>query len=265
MNAGEKFEKECLDYLKKTYENKNVKFESAGGMDSTLSDIEVKKNNARDFFIEVKMANAQSGQFVVISDDKTKQFVFSPRNKSKQNDMTDIIIDYMNSDYEKFTNAGTAGSNIDIDSSIFEKWIIQHYKDRNVKYCISGENNYVIFPIEKYGEYFNISATYRIKKSGSSRPAKTLIPTIYSEISKTYIAKYERDEKGSLFARIYEEVEEDKFPLGEYMYFLAPRTENYYEVRKLSNTRNMNVIFSVKLKKKQDPNDLLQFEKDISS
>ena len=36
-----------------------------------------------------------------------------------------------------------------------------------------------------------------------------------------------------------------------------------YEIRKLSNTRNMTVIFSIKLKKSQDINDLAEFEIDL--
>lgn len=101
-------------------------------------------------------------------------FVFSPRNHSEPNEMTNIIINYMNHDFDRFNNAGTAGQALDIDAAIFADWIIEHYKNKNVKYFISYDRNYIIFPIRKFKEYFDITANYRIKKSGSGEPAKKM-------------------------------------------------------------------------------------------
>ena len=73
----------------------------------------------------------------------------------------------MNSDFELYTNAGTRGENIIFDSSdkVFADWVIKIYKDKNVKFFIT--NNYTILPVEKFGEFFNVTAKFRIKRSGS--------------------------------------------------------------------------------------------------
>ena len=52
--------------------------------------------------------------------------------------------------------------------------------------------------------------------------------------------------------------------IGEYKYYLSKQSNNIYEVRCLSNTYNMNVIFSVQLKKEQDSSDLVMFESDLN-
>ena len=42
-----------------------------------------------------------------------------------------------------------------------------------------------------------------------------------------------------------------RFTIGENEYMFSLRDENYYEIRRLSNTFNANVIFSVKIKNNQ--------------
>lgn len=263
MRPGEQFELRCYEYLKKFYKTKETDFHHEGGMDSTKSDIAAIKNGRIDFYIEAKDASAQSGQFVLLPDEEREVFVFSPRNHSKPNEMTDIIIDYMNSDFERFNNAGTAGQSLDIDTGVFADWIIEHYKDKNVKYVISCDRDYVIFPIRKFKQYFNIIANYRIKKSGSGEPAKRDIPAIKQMIKDYYAtAKFSKEEK-KLFVDISERVHKDRFIMGDYTYYLSEQNSGDFEVRRLSNTYNMNVIFSIELVKAQDENDLEEFESDL--
>lgn len=263
MRPGEQFELRCYEYLKKFYKTKETDFHHEGGMDSTKSDIAAIKNGRIDFYIEAKDASAQSGQFVLLPDEEREVFVFSPRNHSKPNEMTDIIIDYMNSDFERFNNAGTAGQSLDIDTGVFADWIIEHYKDKNVKYVISCDRDYVIFPIRKFEQYFNIIANYRIKKSGSGEPAKRDIPAIKQMIKDYYAtAKFSQEEK-KLFVDISERVHKDRFIMGDYTYYLSEQNSGDFEVRRLSNTYNMNVIFSIELVKAQDENDLEEFESDL--
>lgn len=261
LNPGEEFEINCFNYLTNTYGNK---FHREGGMDSTKSDILVINNNCINYYIEVKDTNAQSGQFVLLPNEDNNTFVFSPRNHSKPNEMTDIIINYMNQHFDLFNKAGTAGKSLNIDDSVFVKWIINHYINKNVKYIISCYNDkYVIFPIRKFASYFDISAKYRIKKSGSGAPAKKDISTVTDVISKTYqTAKFTVDGK-KLFVTITEPILEDKFVLGKYTYYFSRKEPKTYEVRRLSNTYNMNVIFSIKTKQSQDDNDLKEFISDL--
>ena len=95
MENWRKFELECVDYLNKTYGNY---FSHLGFSDSTTSDIEYKKDE-KSFCIEAKMPSAQSGQFVLLPDSDKKEFVFSPRNKSKIDENVEFIIDHMNKNF----------------------------------------------------------------------------------------------------------------------------------------------------------------------
>ena len=54
-----------------------------------------------------------------------------------------------------------------------------------------------------------------------------------------------------------------RFPINSNTFYLSDLGNDTYEIRKLSNTRNMTVIFSIKLKKSQDINDLAEFEIDL--
>lgn len=263
MKPGEHFEQLCYEYLKKTYRTNKTDFQREGGMDSTQSDIAVIKNGKIDFYIEVKDTSAQSGQFVLLPDNDKKKFVFSPRNRSKQNEMTDIIISYMNGDFQRFNNAGTSGESIKIDTKVFIDWIVEHYKNKNVKYIISHGKDFVILPIRKFGQYFDVAANYRIKKSGSSNLAKKDISCVKKMIQECYpLTKFVQEGK-KLFAEIVGDIYSDKFKLENYTYYLSKQDKERYEVRKLSNTYNMNVIFSIKLIKPQEANDLEEFKSEI--
>lgn len=263
MRPGEAFETECYEYLKRTYKTTSSDFYHEGGMDSTKSDIAVIKNGHIDFFIEAKDTAAQSGQFVLLPDEDSESFVFSPRNHSEPNEMTDIIIAYMNNSFHRYNNAGTAGEILGIDTSVFSRWIINHYKDKNVKYVISYGRGFVILPIRKFNDYFDISAKYRIKKSGSGEPAKRdmdavkqVIKNLYPTASFVIVGK-------KLFARFSTRLSVDTFQLGKYSYYLSEQNSGVYEIRRLSNTYNMNVIFSIKLIKSQADADLREFESDL--
>ncbi len=263
MRPGEAFELQCYEHLKRTYETAKTKFYHEGGMNSTTSDIEVIKNGITDFYIEAKDSLAQSGQFVLLPNEETEEFIFSPRNKSEQNEMTDIIIEYMNNNFHRFNNAGTAGQSLGIDTNIFADWIIEHYINKNVKFVISYGRDYVILPIHKFSQYFQINATYRIKKSGSRESAIKDMPVVKDTINHLYPSAMYSHEGKKLFVNITENLTTDKFVLGDFTFFLSKQTQNKYEVRKLSNTYNMNVIFSIKLIKSQDINDLREFEAEL--
>lgn len=264
MEQWKIFENNCYEYLKKKYTTfSNITFKQDGGSDSTVPDIAVMKNGEIKYYIETKMSNAQSGQFVLLPDEEKQIFIFSPRNKSKSNSLTDIIIEYMNNDFENFNTAGTAGKSLDIDSSIFSQWIIEYYAKKNVKYFMTEGLDYIVFPIQQFGKYFDITAKYRIKKSGSSEPAKKDIPTILEILEQKYEITKSRIQGKKLFVLGNENISKVKFERGKYTYSLVPKSENEFEVRKLSNTYNMNVIFSISLKKEQDKTDLKIFESDL--
>lgn len=263
MRPGEEFEIKCYEYLKRQYNTAATSFLLEGGMDSTKSDIAVMKDGLINFYIEAKDTAAQSGQFVLLPDEESRTFVFSPRNHSKPNEMTEIMIEYMNKHFDRFNNAGTAGEPLEINSSVFSDWIIKHYKEKNVKYVISYKNDFVILPIRRFPAYFNIHAKYRIKKSGSSKPATKDISAVQSMIQSFYPSVSFFSQGKKLFATINDYIAQNTFVLGKYTYFFSKQAGNVYEIRRLSNTYNMNVIFSIQLKKLQDPADLDEFESDL--
>lgn len=263
MKPGEEFEIRCYEYLKRLYGTGTTTFHHEGGMNSTKSDIAVINGGYTKFYIEAKNTDAQSGQFVLLPNEETKTFVFSPRNRSEPNEMTEIMIEYMNNDFDRFNNAGTSGESLNIDSSVFSNWIIEYYIEKNVKYVISYKNDYVILPIRKFADYFDISANYRIKKSGSNPPAKKDIPIIRQAIENAYPNVEFTYEGNKIYANISSRIYRDRFTLGKYTYYFSKQSDNVYEIRKLSNTYNMNVIFSIKLQKSQDLCDLDEFKCDL--
>ncbi len=242
MKPGEAFEIRCYEHLSKIYKGKDATFQREGGMDSTKSDIAVIKNGSIDYFIEAKDTAAQSGQFVLLPDEETRTFLFSPRNHSEPNEMTEIIIEYMNKYFERFNKAGKKGESLNIDSSVFANWIIGYYKNKNVKYIISYNNDYVILPIRKFAKYFNISAKYRIKKSGSNEPAKKDIPIVKQTIEKAYPSTTFSTDGKKLLANITEAILQDRFVLGKYTYYFSNQSLSIYEIRRLSNAYKTLII-----------------------
>lgn len=264
MRPGEEFEIRCFEYLRNLYHQDGTDFHLEGGMNSTKSDIAVIKDGDIDFYIEAKDTAAQSGQFVLHPNEATKNFIFSSRNKSKPNEMTDIMISYMNNDFNRFNNAGTAGESLDISSSVFSNWIMQHYKNKNVKYVISYNQNYVVLPIRRFATYFDIIAKYRIKKSGSGEPAKRDFQLVKDKILTLYPTAIFTTSGKKFFVEISDDlIQQTKFELGKYTYYFSRKNDGLYEIKRLSNTYNMNVIFSINLKKPQDPSDLSEFESDL--
>ncbi len=265
MKPGEQFESEALKYLKNTYSNNCIDYKLRNTADSTMSDIEVYLNGSLSFFIEVKDSSAQSGQFVLLADEEKKKFVFSPRNKSTANEITELMVAYMNNDFDRFYSAGTSGASLDIDNTIFSSWIKNYYKAKKVSFVISRLNkSFVILPLEKIDEYFDISAKYRIKKSGSSSPSQKYIQDIKKAFRKLYPSIQYKCENKKLYASIAEKLTVEKLFLDKYYYLLAKKDDGSYEIRQLSNTNNMNVIFSLKIKKEQAIEDLLLFKTAIN-
>ena len=94
------FEDDCHKYLMENYKDSNVNFNKVGESNPNSSDIEVVKDNKNIFNIEIKMKKSQCSQFTLrIEDDK---FIYSKLNKSKNNDYSKEIIDYLNLNYYKY-------------------------------------------------------------------------------------------------------------------------------------------------------------------
>lgn len=250
MALWKDFELNCTTHLNKNF-GKYAGFIHQGGADSTVPDILVRAVSGHVFYIEAKHSPAQCGQFVLLPNVETHSFEYSKQNVTRINKWSETIINYMNKYFDEFREAGTSGKDIilDNDQYIFSNWIIDYYKNKNVKFFIT--NDYNIVPIERFFDYFEISAKYRIKRSGSSNIGKTRID-FYAELlsnneAHNYKITHVRIEGEKLFVSSDRELHNRRFIDKHHEYMFSARGGEY-EVRRLSNTYNANVIFSIKLK-----------------
>lgn len=244
LKAWEEFEQRAHTYLKQTF-GTYATFTLNGASDSTIADILVEPKRGASFHMEAKLTPAQSGQFVLLPDTQTNTFQYSPGNKTAINPLSTKIIQHMNMNFTTFSNSGTKGQAIVFEDaeSVFISWVVHFYHSKGVRYIIT--NDFKIFPINDLGKHFHVTATYRIKKSGSSSVGttkstaiKNLLPTL--NIGVTNIETTEN----KVFVSANTNLDKKIFSYQETRYMFAKRNDRY-EVRKLSNTNNANVIFSI--------------------
>ena len=100
-------------------------------------------------------------------------------------------------------------------------------------------------------EYFDVSAKYRIKRSGSSSIGKTNIVAYAKLLSNDKAHNYNirnvRIDGNKLFVSSDKNLHKLRF-IHKYQEFMFSAKKGEYELRKLSNTYNANVIFSIRLK-----------------
>ena len=243
MVSWHEFESSCSIYLKKTF-GRYATFECMGGSDSTISDIKVCTNHGKQFYIEAKKSPAQCGQFVLLPDISTKKFRYSTSNTTKINIFSETIIAHMNKFFTEYKEAGTKGKDIKFENgnNIFTSWIIQHYREKNVKFIIT--NNNILLPIEDLANYFDITATYRIKRSGSANVSRTNGDVVQNYLAANYNITKSFFEDKKLFVTSQDELDNERFIIDDTEYMISKR-KSQYEIRKLSNTFNANVIFSI--------------------
>ncbi len=239
------FEIECTTYLNDRF-GAYARFIHQGGTDSTVPDILVETNHGNSFYIDAKHSPAQCGQFVLLPNISSGKFEYSKQNANRINVYATKIIEHMNKQFDEFREAGTTGKDIIMDngSSIFSDWIVQTYKEKGAEFFIT--NNHTILPIERFRKYFDVAAKYRIKRSGSGNVGKNRLPIVLNYIqSHDYAITGHRMEGDKLFITSGKNLHNLRFILEDYEYMFSQR-ENEYEIRKLSNTYNANVIFSIK-------------------
>lgn len=261
-----KLETEVTEWLNSENSDSNISFQQCGGSDSTVSDIQIMVDNKpTNKFIEVKSANAQAGQFVLFPNTATRTFEYSTKNHSDYNNpinglVVSEILDFMDENFDSYANAGTKGVEImfpklsaEDNSRFLALWIADYYS--NVKHAEwlttkDSNNNIILLPFSKLAEYFNVTACYRVKKSGSSsvkNSCKTLENVKQSIIS---LNPDNMPEFTIVNNKLYAKFETIPQNLGNADYHLAIKGDwgTLFEVRKLSKTFNSNVIFSLRLK-----------------
>lgn len=179
------------------------------------------------FYIEAKMPNAQCGQFVLLPNFKKGVFKYSSKNKANENEYTRMIIDFMNSNFYEFCDSGTAGSDINMPKSVFYGWIVNYYKEKGADSLNSSNKSDFEYAMGIAGIDFSFSGL-------------DIISDRNLDGVKVNGKKYD---------------------------YLLRENGSTYKVRKLSNTRNANVIFSIELMDydvEEQKKDVIQFENTIS-
>lgn len=252
------FESDCFNYLRKNYPN--ATFQAFGRTDSTRPDIYVISSHGTSFYMETKSSNAQCGQFVLIPNEIQQRFDYSKKNKTPIFESTRKIINHMDEYFPVFINAGTSGESINLNKSLFYDWIVSYYSSKGVKYFITKSIDYLIFPIERFSEYFDVSCCYRMKRSGSTVPGYSNVSEIESILQKNNIQGDLKFLGKELYLTTPQSIDGIKLRGETYTYMFRADANSNYLIRKLSNTCNSNVIFQISLKKlNQDTDDLLQF------
>ena len=246
MKPWQKFELDSENYLKEKF-GKYATFELRGGSDSTVRDILVTNQNGENYYIEAKLCPAQCGQFVLLPDIKSSAFMFSKKNKTDVNDYVKAIIEYMNDDFEAFKEAGTTGKEISFnnDQSVFAGWIKDNYHKKGTKFIIT--NDFSILKLDDFDKVFKVEAKYRIKRSGSSDVGSKYISKVSNYLKDNFTINNIETKNGKLFVTSDKELDKQRFIIDKYEFMISKRESNY-EIRKLSNTFNANVIFSIDLK-----------------
>ena len=160
-------ESECLNFLNLNYSKEKCKYELEGGSNSTKSDILLAQNEKPMFYIEAKMKNAQCGQFVAFPKKETRTFEYSKANAYPENIYSSLILEKMSDDFDSYKAPGTNAIEILIEKSYFYSWVYEYYKTKRVKYFIVEKevginkmtpNNFIIFPLDHFDKYFDITA-----------------------------------------------------------------------------------------------------------
>ena len=246
MDGWKKFENDSTAYLQRNF-GEYAQFNCQGGSDSTICDIEVITKTGKGFFIEAKHCPAQCGQFVLLPNISTGSFDYSRLNSTRINEYSAAIIEHMNSHFEEYKEAGTTGRDIDMANgpAIFASWIVQAYKDKGARLIIT--NNNIILPLEDFARYFYVSAKYRVKRSGSGDVGKGRMRKVSDYLMDNCQVTSLNAVGAKLFATSELYLHDQRFVVDGTEYMIS-RRDNRYEIRRLSNTFNANVIFSIELK-----------------
>lgn len=258
MKKWKQLEENVFYWLNKNFSSV-CNFELKGKSDATTSDILVTNKTTNScYYIEIKSEISQAGQFVVIYDEVNKLFYWSSANKSENNIHSQKIINFMNEYKDEFKKVSEQNLLININNETCFEWVKDFYNQKKVKFFIVPySNSYLIWPIEKIELIFEIKAIYRVKKSGSNSIPRRDFDKIKSLIKNAEFI----EENNKFYALVKNKILNNKINYDEndYQYSLIDDFNKFnnrsyikYELRKLSKTRNPNVIFKINVKKNLD-------------
>ena len=226
-------------------------FKHTGSTNANAPDIEVYDKASNHLFnIEAKYSPSQAGQIVVI--DNMDHFEFSSKSKNSKVTSTNILIEHLNNNYHLYSNVSQSSIPIHTNTDILYSFIEEQYKAKCNEWIISSKkisdlnsHDVCLIPIKEIRNNFEISATLRRKKSGTSE-----IPKSFREEAKIIIRSictnpvFEEQGKKTY---LYGNIGSHPYELPNNLY-LSKKDTDKYEIRKRSNTNNANIMFSLKLK-----------------
>ncbi len=219
-----------------------------GNLNSNTSDIKISKDNNLITYIEVKSHTSQAAQFVLTFNDG--KYDFSLKNKCNRK-YCQPIIDYLNEHINEYSDISSKGLLIPINPTTSYKRIIDYYKnEKNVDFIITDvDSKMILFEVENIKNYFHVFCNIRRKKSGSRKISKKYIDDLIAYIKNKYdIDKYEII-SNHLYVNSSKIIKNVYFSFSKFNCFLSLKDSNVnnykYEARMLSNTNNINVIFTL--------------------
>ena len=267
MNFTE-FELSCASYLFERYAHYGCHFQVTGGLDSSSPDIVVSRNGKHVCNIEVKEPIAQCSQFVAFPQESTRSFIYSSLNHpAVASDSSNAILSEMAKDFDRYKKPSS--KELGLDKELYYDRIIDYYSSfKDSKFFMTRESvdsgNFIIFPTSALRDYFDVTACYRQKKSGSHNPNRNerdILPALLKEhnIGVTSIIH-----DGKYTDIIVEADRDERFVLESSTDFQFKRTgEKSYRVTCLGKTNNPNVIFSIRPKLPWKDSDWDSFENTI--
>jgi len=255
MSNWQEFEINATKLMNNVFKDSQLNFENAGGSDSTSSDIKIRLKDKDVGSIEAKYDKPQCGQITVKHE--SNHFTYSGIEENI-NKFTIEIIKHLNNNYERYKDYSTTGIDVTINKAIIDNWVKTYYLKKS-NWLIYSKNknnltvdNVLLIPIQELDKYFKITASFRIKRSGSTSSIsvknKKNVKKIISKFLENKPFTIEEDEK-KLYIVTKEEIGKTNLEDG---YFISEKKDGKFGVTKRNQTEdpNPNVMFTLKLKEK---------------
>jgi len=264
LQKWEVFQNEATEFLSDYF---NICCSMEGGFDATTSEITARNADQVLTTIEAKFCPAQAGQIILLTDGN--KFTFSEKSKNNSNASTLEIIDYLNENFSLFSGNNSATIPItNISYSTLFKWVKAVYSEKNVEwiiaskeFCNLSKEDTLFVPLNQIENYFDISITFRRKKTGNDHiPGKDLLD--FQEEMDLVNPNYQIKRTNNRYLMTLNS-KVTNFNIGtKYLLSMTNKDCQYYIKKKDMNT-NPNLVFQLNLKDNIEFKDE-QFKKDYN-
>jgi len=249
LQKWEVFQNQATDFLSDYF---NIHCAMEGGFDATTSEITVRDTNRVITTIEAKFCPAQAGQIILLNDGN--KFTFSDKSKNTENTYTQEIIKYLNDNFSEFQ--GNNSATIPITTISFKtlyNWVKTVYGEKNVEWMIASKefanltaDDTLLAPLDEIQNYFDISITFRRKKTGNDHiPGKDLLD--FQEEMDLINPNYQIKRTNNRYLMTLNS-KVTNFNIGtKYLLSMTNKDCQYYIKKKDMNT-NPNLVFQLNLK-----------------